>query len=527
MPRATLERLRELLPKTRPFLMYGLTEAFRGTYLPPEQVDLRPDSMGKAIPNADILVVRPDGSACDADEPGELVQRGALVALGYWNDPAKTAERFKPLPGQRAELPIAEMAVWSGDTVRRDAEGYLYFVGRRDEMIKTSGYRVSPTEVEEIAYASGLVGDAVAVGRPAPGARRGHRARVLGTGLRDGGRRARCRPARPLQGADAGLHGAAAHRVARGAAAQSQRQVRPACAGRPLQDRVRGQPMTVEFPQHVPSPYYEVDGDCLLVGGRRLTELVAEIGHTPFYVYDRAVMDRRVQELRAALPAGLKLHYAIKANPMPAVVEHLARQVDGLDVASGRELEVALTTGTPRHEISFAGPGKTDSELEAAARAGIVVNLESEGEMRRLARIGTRLGLRPAVAMRVNPDFELKTSGMKMSGGPKQFGIDAELVPAVLAELHALPLEFVGLPHLQRLAEPARRGAHRGAGQDRGACAATRRPCAGPRAHAQPRRRFRHPLFSGRAAARPRRRSARTSPGLSHGSARRCRRRSP
>jgi acyl-CoA ligase (AMP-forming) (exosortase A-associated) len=168
MPRATLERLRQLLPRTRPYLMYGLTEAFRGTYLPPDQIDARPDSMGKAIPNSEILVVRPDGSPCDPDEPGELVQRGALVALGYWNDPVKTAERFKPLPGQRAELPIAEMAVWSGDTVRRDADGYLYYVGRRDEMIKTSGYRVSPTEVEEIVYASGLVGDAVAVGASHP-----------------------------------------------------------------------------------------------------------------------------------------------------------------------------------------------------------------------------------------------------------------------------------------------------------------------------------------------------------------------
>jgi len=166
MPRATLERLRQLLPKAKPYLMYGLTEAFRGTYLPPDQVDLRPDSMGKSIPNSEILVVRPDGTPCDPDEPGELVQRGALVALGYWNDPAKTAERFKPLPGQRPELPITEMAVWSGDTVRRDAEGYLYFVGRRDEMIKTSGYRVSPTEVEEVVYASALVGDAVAVAAP-------------------------------------------------------------------------------------------------------------------------------------------------------------------------------------------------------------------------------------------------------------------------------------------------------------------------------------------------------------------------
>jgi acyl-CoA ligase (AMP-forming) (exosortase A-associated) len=166
MPRATLERLRQLLPATKPYLMYGLTEAFRGTYLPPAELDRRPDSIGRAIPNSDILVVRPDGTECDPEEPGELVQRGALVALGYWNDPAKTAERFKPLPGQRPELPITEMAVWSGDTVRRDAEGYLYFVGRRDEMIKTSGYRVSPTEVEEIVYASGLVGDAVAVAAP-------------------------------------------------------------------------------------------------------------------------------------------------------------------------------------------------------------------------------------------------------------------------------------------------------------------------------------------------------------------------
>jgi acyl-CoA ligase (AMP-forming) (exosortase A-associated) len=168
MPRATLDRLRAALPRTTPFLMYGLTEAFRGTYLPPEEIDRRPDSIGKAIPNAEILVVRPDGTPCAPHEPGELVQRGSLVALGYWNDPAKTAERFRPVPGQRAELPLTEMAVWSGDTVRMDEDGFLYFVGRRDEMIKTSGYRVSPTEVEEIVYASGLVGDAVALAAPHP-----------------------------------------------------------------------------------------------------------------------------------------------------------------------------------------------------------------------------------------------------------------------------------------------------------------------------------------------------------------------
>ncbi|NVI84961.1 acyl-CoA ligase (AMP-forming), exosortase A system-associated [Janthinobacterium sp. BJB401] len=166
MQRSTLDKLRQSLPRTQVYLMYGLTEAFRSTYLAPEQLERRPDSIGQAIPNAEVLVLRPDGSVCDADEPGELVHRGALVALGYWNDAARTAERFKPLPPQASGLVLPELAVWSGDTVRRDAEGYLYFVGRSDDMIKTSGYRVSPAEIEEVAYASGLVGEAAALGLP-------------------------------------------------------------------------------------------------------------------------------------------------------------------------------------------------------------------------------------------------------------------------------------------------------------------------------------------------------------------------
>ncbi|MEF2266067.1 acyl-CoA ligase (AMP-forming), exosortase A system-associated [Janthinobacterium sp. LS2A] len=166
MQRSTLDRLRLSLPRVQVYLMYGLTEAFRSTYLAPEQLERRPDSIGQAIPNAEVLVLRPDGSVCDADEPGELVHRGALVALGYWNDAARTAERFKPLPPQASGLVLPELAVWSGDTVRRDADGYLYFVGRSDDMIKTSGYRVSPAEIEEVAYASGLVGDAAALGLP-------------------------------------------------------------------------------------------------------------------------------------------------------------------------------------------------------------------------------------------------------------------------------------------------------------------------------------------------------------------------
>jgi len=166
MPKKILHALREKVPACRFFLMYGLTEAFRSTYLPPEQLDLRPDSMGKAIPNAEVLVVREDGSPCAPHEPGELVHRGTLVAMGYWNDPVKTAERFKPAPGQFKELPITEIAVWSGDTVSQDEEGFLYFVGRQDDMIKTSGYRVSPTEIEEVLYASGIVKEAAAIGIP-------------------------------------------------------------------------------------------------------------------------------------------------------------------------------------------------------------------------------------------------------------------------------------------------------------------------------------------------------------------------
>jgi acyl-CoA ligase (AMP-forming) (exosortase A-associated) len=168
MPRTTLDQLRGALPDTQIFLMYGLTEALRATYRPPDDSDPRPDSIGKAIPNAEILVLREDGSQCVPDEPGELVHRGALVSMGYWNDPEKTAACFRPIISKQHGLTIPELAVWSGDTVRMDNEGFLYFIGRRDEMIKTSGYRVSPTEIEEVVYASGMVGEAAAIGVPHP-----------------------------------------------------------------------------------------------------------------------------------------------------------------------------------------------------------------------------------------------------------------------------------------------------------------------------------------------------------------------
>jgi acyl-CoA ligase (AMP-forming) (exosortase A-associated) len=166
MPVPVIQALRQALPDTQIHLMYGLTEAFRSTALPPEEIDRRPGSIGLPIPNAEIMVVREDGSECEPEEIGELVHRGSLVALGYWNDPERTAERFRPAPRRPHGLPLPEIAVWSGDRAWRDAEGYLYFAGREDHMIKTSGYRVSPDEIEGPVLASGLVTEAAAFGVP-------------------------------------------------------------------------------------------------------------------------------------------------------------------------------------------------------------------------------------------------------------------------------------------------------------------------------------------------------------------------
>ena len=189
---------------------------------------------------------------------------------------------------------------------------------------------------------------------------------------------------------------------------------------------------------------FELRNDALEIEGRTLAEIAAAVGSTPFYVYSSRAIARRVAEVRRILPPAVGLHYAVKANPLPAVVRLLENLVDGFDVASAGELKIAAGAGMNRDEISFAGPGKRDAELEAAAQARIVVNLESINEMRRLDAIGRRLGLQPAVAVRVNPDFELKSSGMKMSGGPKPFGTDTAQVPALLAEMRATCLDFRG-----------------------------------------------------------------------------------
>jgi diaminopimelate decarboxylase len=182
----------------------------------------------------------------------------------------------------------------------------------------------------------------------------------------------------------------------------------------------------------------------LVVGGIRVERLAERVGSTPFFAYDRRLLTGRIELLRRTLPAEIHLSYAIKANPMPAVVQHLSALVDGLDVASAGEMRVALDTPTPPTKISFAGPGKSPAELTQAVAAGVTIEMESETEAERVAAIGARLGIRPRVAVRVNPDFAVKGSGMRLGGGPQQFGVDSERVPVLVRELRARDLDFFG-----------------------------------------------------------------------------------
>ncbi|MGV7206259.1 pyridoxal-dependent decarboxylase, exosortase A system-associated [Oxalobacteraceae bacterium A2-2] len=197
-------------------------------------------------------------------------------------------------------------------------------------------------------------------------------------------------------------------------------------------------------PEHAPLPPFEIAAGCLQVGGLSLRRLAERVGRTPFYAYERRQVGQRIAALRAVLPAGVALSYAMKANPMPALVHFVAGQVDGMDVASTAELAIALDAGMAPQRISFAGPGKTDAELRRAIAAGALLHLESEQEMERAATGGQALGLRPQVAVRVNPDFELRHAGMRMGGGAHPFGVDEARVPAMLHRLAELDLDFHG-----------------------------------------------------------------------------------
>ena len=197
-------------------------------------------------------------------------------------------------------------------------------------------------------------------------------------------------------------------------------------------------------PRHAPSRQFPVRDDQLQFGGMALTRLAARVGRTPFYACERRLIAARVAAVRASLPEGVQLHYAMKANPMPALVQMMAALVDGIDVASGAELATALNAGMAPARISFAGPGKSAAELGCAIAAGALLHLESESEMARAAVAGEQLGLTPRVAVRVHPEFELRHAGMRMSGGPQPFGVDQARVPAMLHRLGQLGLDFLG-----------------------------------------------------------------------------------
>lgn len=202
--------------------------------------------------------------------------------------------------------------------------------------------------------------------------------------------------------------------------------------------------MTNAYPQHASMNQFPVRENNLLIGDISLTRLAQRVGSTPFYAYDRKLMTQRVSELRRQMPPEIKIHYALKANPMPAVIQHMAGIVDGFDLASAGEMKAALDSTMPVENISMAGPGKRPGELAQAVAAGVTLHVESINELESLARISEQCGINAHVAIRINPAFELKASGMKMGGGPKQFGIDEEFLPDVLKRTQELDLDFRG-----------------------------------------------------------------------------------
>lgn len=202
--------------------------------------------------------------------------------------------------------------------------------------------------------------------------------------------------------------------------------------------------MTIMHPKHAPIMQFPIHDNCLHIGEISVVRLAQRVGQTPFYAYDRKLITERINLLRQYLPEEIQLHYAMKANPMPAVVQHLVGLVDGIDVASAGEMKIALDTGMPADRISFAGPGKNERELACAIAAGIVISMESEQELERIMLLAEQMGICPKVTVRVNPNFELKSSGMKMAGGAKQFGVDEERVPALLTRIGQLGLDLEG-----------------------------------------------------------------------------------
>ena len=420
--------------------------------------------------------------------------------MGYWNDPERTAERFRPAPGRDGATCATEIAVWSGDIVRRDEEGFLYFVGRKDEMIKTSGYRVSPTEIEEVAYGTGLVGDAVALGvdderlgqhivlavepsrtaRLDPDALLGELRRELPLYMVP--KQVVVRPTLPRS-----PNGKFDRNLLRRELAASMSAVDLAIGPRHGLPRRRRRPAR-------PS--------------RRAGRLDAVLRLRP-RAADRAGRAAAVRRCRPTSSSATRSR-PTRCRPWSSTSAGWSTR---FDVASAGEMRVALDTPMPADRVSFAGPGKTAApSSRQAVAAGVTIEIESETEATRVVATGERLGIRPRVAVRVNPDFEVKGSGMRMGGGPQQFGVDAERVPALLARARRGRPRLARVPRLRRLAEPRRRDP-----RARRSARPSSWPCGSP---TSPRRRS---ATSTSAAASASRTSSRTSRSTWPRSARTCR----
>ena len=455
MPKTDTRPAPANFPQAQPYLMYGLTEAFRSTYLDPAQVDRRPDSIGKAIPNAEILVVRPDGTRCDPGEEGELVHRGALVALGYWNDPERTAERFRPVPDRDASWRTPELAVWSGDAVVADEEGFLYFVGRKDDMIKTSGLPGQPD-------------------------------RDRGSRLRLG-------------------HGSRRRRVGRGGC-----QTRSACAAR---RRRRADP-AVRAAELI--CWHAEAGASALHGSGRLWSAGRDPAVTQRQVRPGAVA-RGVGIMTVAATPGDIRHRSTGSSPSAACRWHGSRSgsdnavlrlrpraADRQDGAAAEDAAASRSTSatrsrpircrlwcstwrgwstrwmlrprwrcarhwTPRcHRPHQLRRSRQDRRGDRAGGGGR--RHDRDGVCDRVRGVSwppaTHRGSGRGSRSGSIPISSVKGSGMRMGGGPQQFGVDAERVPAMLADIATADVEFLGFHVFAGSQNLARGNRCRSAAQD-------------------------------------------------------------
>ena len=379
LPEPLVRRLRTLFPEARLHLMYGLTEAFRSTSLDPDAGRPHPDSVGRAIPFAEVMVVRArwqrsGGGRGGRAGPRRPARRPRLLA--------RSGSHRRAVPaGASLVRKLGGTAVWSGDRVVRGADGLLRFRGRDDAMIKVSGNRISPTEIEEAALASGAVRDAAALG--VPDERLGQAIILFAVAKGDEAERRLTRLSHPRASAP---YAAAAHHLARCATDRPERQARS--------DSFAGDAGMKENGPIPPGFVAGAEGQ-LLIGELDVEALVAEAGGTPLFVYDAARIGQRIAEFRYAMPDRVALHYAVKANPYGPLLTFMARHVDGFDIASIGEFERLHALDFEDLPMTFAGPGKRDSELEQAISPEVTINLESEAEAARALTIAGALGIRP------------------------------------------------------------------------------------------------------------------------------------